>query len=74
MSACRIKRKEGEHMPKKKATNKQKAYIIDYNQKNYRQISLKFHREYEADELQHLEKQENISQYIKGLIRKDMEK
>ena len=58
----------------KKATNKQKAAIIEYNKNNYRRINLSLHKTYETDLIEQLEKQENIAGYIKNLIRADMEK
>lgn len=58
----------------KKATNKQKAAIIEYNKTHYRRISLSLHVEYEKDLITRLEQQENIAGYIKNLIRADMEK
>ena len=61
-------------MPRKKATNKQKAAIVEYNKKNYRRINLSLHRTFEADMVAHVEKQENIAGYIKELIRADMKK
>lgn len=60
-------------MPKKKATNKQKAYIVEYNAANYRRFSFKLHREIDADLLAHIEKQPNFNAYLKELIRADME-
>lgn len=59
---------------RKKATNKQKAYIQDYNEKNYRRINFPLHRVIDADILEHLEKQPNKRQYLKDLIKADMEK
>jgi hypothetical protein len=61
-------------MQKRKATNKQKAYIQEYNEINYRRISFKLHRTIDADLLEHLEKQPNKNAYLKELIRADMEK
>lgn len=59
---------------RKKATNKQKAYIADYNKENYRRISLKLHRTLEPDLIEYLESKENLNGYIKDLIRQDMAK
>lgn len=61
-------------MPRKKATNKQKAYIQDYNRDNYRRVNLSLHRTIEKDLVDQIEKQDNIAAYIKNLIRQDMEK
>lgn len=61
-------------MPKKKATNRQKAYIQEYNAENYRRISFKLHKTIDAEILEHLEKQPNKNAYLKELIRQDMEK
>lgn len=61
-------------MPKKKATNKQKAYIQDYNAKNYRRIPFNLHKTIDAEILEYLEKQPNKNAYLKELIRQDMEK
>lgn len=59
-------------MPRKKATNKQKAYIQEYGEINYRRVYFKLHRTIDADLLEHLEKQPNKNAYLKELIRKDM--
>lgn len=66
-----IIKKEGRNM-KKKATNKQKAYIIEYNKNNYRRINFQLHKTNEADLIEYLESQPNINAYLKDLIRKDM--
>lgn len=43
------------------------------NQKNTKMIGIRFSVSTEGDMLRHIERQESISGYIKGLIRKDME-
>lgn len=61
-------------MPRKKATNKQKAYIVEYNKNNYRRINFSLHKEYDQEIIEQLEKQDNISKYLKDLILADMKK
>ena len=61
-------------MPRKKATNKQKAYIAEYNKNNYRRINFSLHKEYDKEIIEQLEKQDNISGYLKALIIADIEK
>lgn len=59
---------------RKKATNKQKAYIVDYNKENYRRVNLSLHRTIDADIIAWIEAKDNIAGYIKELIRQDMKK
>ena len=65
--------KEGKTMPKK-ATNKRKAYIADYNKENYRRINLQLHKTIDAEILEYLLSQGNVTKYLKDLIKADMEK
>ena len=46
--------------------------IKKYDAKNTRQYHLKLNLNTDKDIIQHLEKQESIQGYIKGVIRKDM--
>ena len=53
---------------------KNKQHILKYQKHNIRQISLKLTMNTDADIIEHLDKQENVQGYIKGLIREDMKK
>lgn len=63
--------KEGKHMAK--ATIKRKAYIIDYNKETYKQFKFNVNRNTESDLIEYIETLPNKNQYIKDLIRRDME-
>lgn len=58
-------------------TVKEKARVIEvqnkYIKEKYRRHSIKVHKILEKDMYEHLEKIDNIQQYLKELIRKDME-
>lgn len=45
-----------------------------YRSKVVRKFTVDVNRNTEPDILEHMEKQTNVNQYIKGLIRADMEK
>ena len=57
-------------------TVKERARVIEtqnkYIKENYRRHSIKVHKTLEKDMYEHLEKIDNIQQYIKELIKKDM--
>lgn len=55
------------------ATAAQVAATAKYIKNHMRRFTIQFHKDNEADVIEHLEKQENVTQYIKGLIRADME-
>lgn len=59
---------------RKKATIKQKAYIIEFNKDNYKQINLRLNENYDKDIIDYLGSLENKNGYLKELIRKDMNK
>ena len=59
-------------MPRKKATNKQKAYIVEYQKTNVKQVKLDLSKIYDADIIEFLETIPNRAGYIKQLIRDDM--
>ena len=52
----------------------QTAAVTKYIKNNMRQFVLRFHKEREADEIAFLESKDNVTQYIKKLIREDMKK
>ena len=66
-------KKKGYHM-RKKATNKQKAYINEYNKENYRRFTVKLHKTLEPEMIAFLETKENVNAYLKDLIKREMEK
>lgn len=51
-----------------------KEYTIDYIRKNTRQFMIKVSKIYEQDMVDYLESKGNINDYVKQLIREDMEK
>ena len=55
------------------ATPAQTATVAKYIKNHTRRFTIQFHKDNEADVIEHLEAQENVTQYIKGLIRADME-
>ena len=57
---------------RKKATNKQKSYINDYNRENYRRFSFPVHREHNKQILEYLESVPNVRKYLLDLIAADM--
>ena len=57
----------------KKKESHQKA-VLKYDNKTYKKITFRFHREKDKNILDHIDKQENKNQYIKDLILADMEK
>lgn len=44
-----------------------------YNKANYKTYTFRFHKNYEANLIEHLEAQPNKQGYIRGLIKKDMD-
>lgn len=59
-------------MARKKATNKQKAYIVEYMKNNCKRISLQLNIENDKDIIEWMNHQENKNAYLKQLIRDDM--
>ena len=58
---------------KKKGTFDQQKYIRMYMKSHYTRLTVLFSKEKEADMIDHLEQQSNKSEYVKQLIRSDME-
>ena len=48
-------------------------YTIDFIRNTYFQLSLKFSKQKDKDILEHLSKIENVTDYIRKLIRKDID-
>jgi len=44
-----------------------------YYNENYKKLSIKFNKQTEADMIDELDKHQNVSGYIKGLIKTNME-
>lgn len=61
-------------MPRKKATIKQKAYIMDYQKENVKQIKFTLNKIHDQDIIDYLDTIPNKNGYLKDLIRQDMEK
>jgi len=55
-------------------TENQRLYNLKYIKENQRQFMIKVNRIHEPEMVAWLESKENISQYVKQLIREDMEK
>lgn len=56
------------------ATNPYVQYQVDYIKAHFRQVVIKISKEKESDLIAWLEGKESMQQYIKDLIRQDMEK
>ena len=59
-------------MPRRKATLRQKVYIMDYQKENVKQIKIALNRETDADIIAYLDTLPNKNGYLKQLIRDDM--
>ena len=59
-------------MPRSKEAIKRAK--IKYEKKNNKRVTVKLHIKYDGDIISHLESKENMTTYIKQLIRADMEK
>ena len=53
-------------------TEAQKRASMKYQRRMIRQVNLKLNRGTDADLIAHLEKVDNVQEYIKDLIRQDM--
>ena len=49
-------------------------YVTNFIRNNYVQISLKFNKEKDRIILKHLSRKENVTEYIRNLIKKDIDK
>ena len=59
---------------KKKLTNKQKAYMVEYNKNKTRRIAFTLNYNTEQDLIDFIEQQPNKNAFLKSLIRAEMEK
>lgn len=59
---------------RKKATIKQKAYIMDYQKENVKQIKFTLSKIHDLDIIEYLDGIQNKNGYLKDLIRADMKK
>lgn len=59
---------------RKKATIKQKAYIMDYQKENVKQIKFTLSKIHDLDIIEYLDGIQNKNGYLKELIRQDMKK
>lgn len=50
------------------------AYDREYQKKNFTRVSVVLHKEHDKDVIEHLKPKPSKSEYIKSLIRQDMEK
>lgn len=58
----------------KQGIENKKKYDIAYNKENTKMIGIRFHKQHDKPLLDFLKTNGNVSQYIKELIRADMEK
>lgn len=49
------------------------AYDKEYHKKHHIRVAVILNKEYDADVIEHLNRQQSKSDYIKKLIRKDMD-
>lgn len=61
-------------MRSKESLKKQYQYISEYKKKNLRKILLEFRKDTEADLIEFLDSKPSKNDYIRQLIRKDMQK
>lgn len=61
-------------MARKKATTKQKLYIMNYEKENCTRFTLRLSNDYDKDIVEWLDQQPNKNAYLKQLIRNDMNK
>lgn len=61
-------------MRSKESLKKQYQYISEYKKKNIKRYLLEFRKDSESDLIEHLEKQPSKNNYVRELIRKDMQK
>lgn len=59
---------------RKKATIKQKVYIMDYQKENVKQIKFTLSKIHDLDIIEYLDGIQNKNGYLKDLIRQDMKK
>ena len=57
---------------KRKLTNKQKAYMVDYQKTKTRRINFQLSLEYDSDILEYLDSIPNKNAYLKELVRADI--
>lgn len=55
-----------------KVIEARKAYNREYQREAYQRLITKLSRKKDADIIRHLNQQENVTEYIKDLIRRDM--
>lgn len=58
----------------KEAFDRYRKYQIEFSKKNYRTFALRFSREKDSAIIQRMEEQENLVEYLRNLITKDIEK
>lgn len=59
---------------RKKATNKQKAYQVEFQKNNTTRIRFQLNNEYDADIIEFMNTLPNKNGYLKDLVREDMKK
>ena len=59
---------------RKKATNKQKAYQVEYHKNNTTRIRFQLNNVYDADIIEFMNLLPNKNGYLKDLVREDMKK
>ncbi len=59
-------------MADKKSRFDQNAYIRNYQKENHYRLSVVFSKKYDSDLIDHLKTKQSKSEYVKKLIRSDM--
>lgn len=59
---------------RKKATNKQKAYQVEFQKNNTTRIRFQLNNVYDADIIEFMNSLPNKNGYLKDLVREDMKK
>lgn len=59
---------------KRKLTNKQKAYMVDYQKTKTRRINFQLSLEHDSDILEYLDSVPNKNAYLKELVRADIKR
>lgn len=57
----------------KEAFDKTRAYQISYYKENYRSFNIRFSRKNDQELISYLESQDNLAEYIRKLVNKDIE-
>ena len=59
---------------KRKLTNKQKAYMVEYQKNNLRRYKLQLNANHDTRMIEYLDSVDNVNAYLKSLVQADMDK